>query len=109
MTTSDSDQKAESTKLHITTSPVMLVLATTVGIKGQPPDSGSQKMRALDIPASLDVHWLCINDITGSSHNWVTTQAPKSPHWSMHDIFMDSRSARIFDSIHGSAQRLIVP
>ena len=87
----------------------MLVLATTVGIKAQPPDSGSQEIRALDILASIDVHWLCINDITGSSHNWVTTHASKSPHWFMHNIFMDTRSAQIFDSMHGSTQRCIVP
>ena len=58
MPTLDSDQKSKSTKLLITTSPVMLVLATTVGITAQPPDSGNQEMRALDITASLDIHWL---------------------------------------------------
>ena len=98
----------ESDDLHLATSPIMLVHATSIGIHGPPDDPGDRRMRSLDIPDSLDVHWLCINDITGSSLHWVTTKSPMSPRWSIHNVFVDTDKARIFDAIHGSIHRRII-
>ena len=107
LSTSDSVAE-EPNELHLATSPVMLVHAPSIGIHGPPEDAGDRRMRTLDIPESLDVNWLCVNDITGSSLHWATTKSPMSPRWSIHNIFVDTNKARIFDAIHGSSHRRIV-
>ena len=103
------DQPSPSTEVQLTTSPIMLVHAAQIGCDTHSKENADVQMRTMDIPDSMEVNWLCINDITGASLHWTTTRADRIPIWTTQNVFTNEESASIFDLLHGREMRRLVP
>ena len=57
---------------QIMTSPIMLVHAAQIECAVRDNEYTDIQMRKLDIPDSMELNWLCINDITGSALHWIS-------------------------------------
>ena len=68
-------------KLHIETNPILLLYADQIGCKTLTERKQDIGMRTLDITNTMEVEWLCINDVTGAALNWLTVEAYRNPAW----------------------------
>ena len=91
--------------MQLATSPIMLVHAAQISCHGLVHEKTDIRMRTLDIPDSLELNWLCINDITGASLHYTSAVADKIPFWTSHNIFTSTDAAKIFDLLHGKEMR----
>ena len=109
MTDQKEDYPASEEMTHLATSPIMLVHAAQISCQGLVHETTDIRMRTLDIPDSLELNWLCINDITGASLHYTSAVADKIPVWTTHNVFTSAEAAKIFDLLHGKEMRRLVP
>ena len=108
--TAETPDKVEPQEaLQLATSPIMMIHAAQISCQQLSTASTDVRMRTLDIPDSMEINWLCINDITGAALHYTNAVAGKLPLWTTHNVFTSPSSAVVFDLLHGHDMRRIVP
>jgi len=107
-TAKDAMKEIVQEQLHIEKNPILLLYANQIRCKTLTEQTQDIDMWTLNIPNTMEVEWLCINDITGATFNWLTVEAYRNPVWKAQNTFTDLTSARIFDILHGQVHRRIV-
>ena len=89
----------ESTEKSIVTSPVMVCQPVQDFSARSSTISGDKESPMFQAVENMKVHWLCINDITGSTSTWADTEASPPLIWLVQNVFTSESNAKLFTNM----------